>query len=180
MTTNIIISWWIVIFLHDFLILRVLMCWKNHPFEDPPPKFEFTFRAIEQGLHVDEVARKMVGYTKQQVRYALWHCCTQSYIQNLVDELEESFAFFSVSKQTLHCLYKSWDNSKPLIGDMFLILWPIMLTMLLFGGMQRGYRVLGQWGIHLFHYWRWSLQVHYGLILYYVVMIAARLYTSVT
>lgn len=99
MTINIIISWWIVILLHDLLIVHVLMSWRNRPFEDLPPKFEFTYRAIEQGLHVDEVARKMVGYTKQQVRYALWHCCTQSYIQNLVDEFEESFTF-------LHCISK--------------------------------------------------------------------------
>lgn len=56
-------------YLHDFLILHA--SWRNRPFEDLPPKFEFTYRAIEQGLHVDEVARKMAGYTKQQVRYPL-------------------------------------------------------------------------------------------------------------
>ena len=76
-------------------------------------------------------------------------------------------------KQTLNCSCKTWDyHYKPLI------LWPIVLTTLLFGGMQRGYRVLGQRGIHLFHYWRWPLQVHYGLILYYLVMIATRLYIT--
>ncbi|KAL3677147.1 hypothetical protein R1sor_027095 [Riccia sorocarpa] len=42
--------------------------------------------AIEQGLHVDEVARRMVGFTKQQVKDAIEFLVNEGFIYSTIDD----------------------------------------------------------------------------------------------
>ncbi|BBN12706.1 replication factor A2 [Marchantia polymorpha subsp. ruderalis] len=42
--------------------------------------------AIEQGLHVDDVARKMVGYSKQQVKDAIEFLVNEGFIYSTIDD----------------------------------------------------------------------------------------------